>query len=115
MLQACLRDTALCTQFTTALLRKIPQMHDTILSTLRPYVELMGLQENQYRRGAWLAGHADPVTRLWEFLGRLLYERPDLLQPDSLDGQRVLHVRERLPDFISELVLPLEPPAVSPP
>lgn len=104
--RAYVHTASLVTQFDSELTRRCPQIRSMILDTLRPYVDLMGLRENQTKAGGWTDG--DPVHLLWEFLSRMAYERPSLLLPDSIDGTSVSAIRDAMPVFISCLVRPIE-------
>jgi hypothetical protein len=50
----------------------------------------------------------DCVLALWKFFSRLVYERPKLLFPDSLEGDNVMYIQESFKCFVSEQIQTIE-------
>jgi hypothetical protein len=44
------------------------------------------------------------VQALWKFFTRIVYERPRLLFPDTIDGDNVMYIQESFKYFVSEQV-----------
>jgi hypothetical protein len=76
-----------------------------IQSTLTPYIHLMGLEQ----RHIITDEHVDYIPDLWTFFTRIIFEKPALLLPDSLQGDNVLYIQESFQWFISEQVRTIRP------
>jgi hypothetical protein len=76
-----------------------------IQSSLTPYIHLMGLEQRHIITNE----HVDYVPDLWTFFIRIIYEKPALLLPDSLEGDNVLYIQESFQWFISEQVKTIRP------
>jgi hypothetical protein len=46
----------------------------------------------------------DFTQQLWLFLTRIIYERPVLIQPDTIDGVHMADIRSSLKAFVAEQV-----------
>lgn len=90
-------------QFTLAVSTKCLDINHVIHSTLMPYIHLMGL-EQRYVTLDRDVKTINYVPALWTFFTRIIYERPGLLLPDSLEGESVLYIQESFQWFISEQV-----------
>jgi len=90
-------------QFTVSVATKCMDINQVIHSTLLPYIHLMGLEQRHVslERDAKTINY---VPALWIFFTRIIYERPGLLLPDSLEGDNVLYIQESFQWFISEQV-----------
>lgn len=86
---------------------KCPDIHHTICLTLVPYIQLMGLDQTQVVFP--VLDREQSVLALWTFFTRLVYERPLLLFPDSLEGDNVMYIQESFKFFVSEQVQPIYP------
>lgn len=91
--------------FTEELSTKCVDLNHVIHSTLVPYIHLMGLD----LRLDPLSDEHDYVQALWTFTTRLIYEKPALLLPDSLEGSNVTFIQESLQWFIAEQVKTVRP------
>jgi hypothetical protein len=76
-----------------------------IQSALTPYIHLMGLEQ----RHITTTLDMDYIPALWIFFTRIIYERPALLLPDSLDGTSVLYIQESFDWFLAEQVKTIRP------
>ena len=97
-----LKDTASYIRFTSEIQNKCHDIDHVIYSTLVPYIHLMGLEERHITRHD--IGKTDYTPALWKFFTRIVYEKPRLLSPDSLDGDNVLYLQDSFQWFISEQV-----------
>jgi hypothetical protein len=91
--------------FRQELVMKCPDIHQTLYLTLVPYIQLMGLDQTQVVLP--VLDREECVSALWKFFTRLVYERPLLLFPDSLEGDNVLYIQESFKYFVSEQVQPV--------
>ena len=87
---------------------KCPDLVHIIQSTLTPYIHLMGLGE-RHMVSEHLQTIDDCVRALWTFFIRIIYEKPVLLLPDSIQGENVLYLQESFHWFISEQVKTIRP------
>lgn len=78
-----------------------------IYHTLVPYIHLMGMDDKCI--SSEILPTRDFSLPLWEFFSRLIFEKPKLLFPDTLDGHYVLYIQESFASFISEQVKLREP------
>jgi hypothetical protein len=102
-----LLDTRARILFQREMASKCPNIHHTIHLTLIPYIQLMGLDQTQVHFP--VLDREESVSALWNFFSRLVYERPLLLFPDSLEGDNVLYIQESFKCFVSEQVRPIYP------
>jgi hypothetical protein len=95
-----LNEIDLFPRFQNRLFHKSPKLAQIIMETLKPYLELIGLDETETL--------VEPILALWHFMTRLIYERPCLLQADTIHGDHVMFIHSTWKSFISEQVsLPL--------
>ena len=93
-----IQHTSTHERFTENIVTKCTDLNHIIHSTLVPYIHLMGLEHRL------IPLHTDYIPVLWTFFTRLIYEKPCLLLPDSLDGANVHFIQESLQWFIAEQV-----------
>jgi len=89
-------------QFRQSIQTKCPDIHRTVRMTIEPYMHLMGLDHTYACER--IQTHDACVHALWLFFTRILYERPILLQPDSVAGDHVSYIHDVFKWFISEQV-----------
>jgi hypothetical protein len=92
-------------QFSIELTKKCIDISMVIQSALTPYIHLMGLEQ----RHITTTVDMDYIPALWKFFTRIIYERPALLLPDSLEGTSVFYIQESFDWFLAEQVKTIRP------
>ena len=91
--------------FSTEIAKKCIDISIVIQSALTPYIHLMGLEQRHITTELDM----DYIPALWIFFTRIIYERPSLLLPDSMDGTNVLYLQESFDWFLAEQVKTIRP------
>ena len=91
-------------RFSAELARNCTDLSLVIQSALTPYIHLMGLE---HRHIATMDANYTPA--LWTFFTRLIYERPVLLLPDTIEGDHILYIQESFQWFLAEQVKTIRP------
>ena len=81
--------------FRAEILLKCPDIDEVVRATIVPYAYLMGIEAET---------RESYMEQLWMFCTRLVYERPVLVGPDTLDGTYNLALREAMQHFVSEQI-----------
>ena len=100
--RAHIKRTMLCPEtyrtFSRHLNDKCPEIHRTIQTAVQSYIYLMGMDQQ------CVDVPLDFTQQLWLFLTRIIYERPVLIQPDTIDGVHMADIRYSLKAFVAEQV-----------
>jgi hypothetical protein len=101
-LRRSVRRQATFASFAIHLQAKCPHLVERLQNTMQPYVYLMGLDARHISKE--IQTEAGCHRALWDFFGRLVCERPKIVQADTDDGYQVQFIHDSLKRFISEQV-----------
>lgn len=86
--------------FISYITKKMPDIHTVIREALTAYVELMGFDP------LMITTYTDEYIEgtMWLFFTRIVYERPILLLPDTINGNNLDIIRDSMEYYLSEQV-----------